>query len=99
MASYQLAYMPTYLPTYSPIYIPIYMPTPTHPPTYLVTNIPTYALIYFITYLPSKHAGFDLHLVRIGWKALARSGPDDSCTLACFRAGSVWPKPDTISQN
>ena len=30
---------------------------------------------------PSKCAGSDSHLVQIGWKALARSGPDDSCTL------------------
>ena len=28
---------------------------------------------------------------QIGWEALARSGPDDSCTLACFQTGSVWP--------
>ena len=48
---------------------------------------------------PSKHAGSDSHPARIGWEALARSGPDDSCTLACFRAGFVWPEPDTISQN
>ena len=39
------------------------------------------------------------HPVRIGWEALARSGPDDSCTPACFRTGSVWPKPDTVSQD
>ena len=25
-----------------------------------------------------------------GW-----SGTDDSCTPACFRTGSIWPKPDT----
>ena len=52
--------------------------------------------------LPSsegKHAGSDSHPVRIGWEALARSGPDDSCTPACFRTGSVWPKPDTVNQN
>ena len=48
---------------------------------------------------PSKCAGSDSHLVQIGWEAEARSGPDDSCTLACFQTGSVWPKPDTISQN
>ena len=30
---------------------------------------------------------------------LARSEPDNSCTLACFWTGSIWPKPDTISQN
>ena len=51
------------------------------------------------THSPSNHAGFDSHPVRIGWEALARSGPDDYCTMACFRTGSVWPKPDTISQN
>ena len=48
---------------------------------------------------PSKHAVSDPHPVRIGWEALARIGPDDSCTLASFRTGSVWPKPDTIRQN
>ena len=26
-------------------------------------------------------------------------GPDDSCTPACFRTRSAWPKPDTVSQN
>ena len=30
---------------------------------------------------------------------LARSKPDDSCTLACFQTSSVWPKPDAVSQN
>ena len=49
--------------------------------------------------LPSKHAGSYSHPVRIGWKALARSGPDDSCTPACFRTGSVGPNPSRISQN
>ena len=44
----------------------------------------------------------DQILIRAGsagkhWPEL--SGPDDSCTPACFRTGSVWPKPDTISQN
>ena len=39
------------------------------------------------------------HPGRIGWKALARSGPDDSCILACFWTGSIWPKPGTISHN
>ena len=48
---------------------------------------------------PSKHSGSNYHLVRISWEALARSRPDDSCTLACFQTGSVWPKPDTINQN
>ena len=45
---------------------------------------------------PGKHAGSYSHLVWISWEALARSGPDDSCTLACFQTGSVRPKPDTI---
>ena len=36
---------------------------------------------------------------RICWEALARSGPGDYCSPACFRTGSVWPKPDTVSQN
>ena len=40
----------------------------------------------------SKHDGSNSHPVRISWEALARSGPDDSCTPACFRTGSVWPK-------
>ena len=39
---------------------------------------------------PSKHARSDSDPVRIGWEGLARSGPDDSCTPACFRTGSVW---------
>ena len=51
------------------------------------------------TYVPSKHTGSDSHPVRIGWEALARSGPDDSRSPACFRTGSVWLKPDTVSQN
>ena len=42
---------------------------------------------------------FVAYPVWIGWKALASSGPDDSCTLDCIRTGSVWPKPGTISQN
>ena len=37
--------------------------------------------------------------IRIGPEALARSGPDDSCTSACFRTGTVQPKPDAVSQN
>ena len=37
---------------------------------------------------PSKHAGSDSHPVRIRWEALARSGPDDSCSPTCFRTGS-----------
>ena len=49
--------------------------------------------------LPSKHARSDLHLTEIGSEVLARSGLDDSCTLACFQIRSVWPKPDVISQN
>ena len=32
-------------------------------------------------------------------EALARSGPSDSCMPACFQIRSVWPKPDTVSQN
>ena len=28
----------------------------------------------------------------------ARTGPDDSFTLACFRASCVWPKPDKAIQ-
>ena len=50
----------------------------------------------------SVHDRFPVNIpdpVRIGWEALVRSGPDDSCTPASFRAGSVWPKPDTVSQN
>ena len=30
--------------------------------------------------LPSKHAGSDSYPVQIGWEALTRSGPEDSCT-------------------
>ena len=48
---------------------------------------------------PSKHAGSNSHLIWIGSEALARSGPDDSCTPASVRTGSVWPKPDAVSQN
>ena len=36
------------------------------------------------------------------WRAvcvLPVTGPDDSCTPASFRTGSVWPRPDTISQD
>ena len=51
------------------------------------------------TYLPVNMPHSDSHPVRIGWEVLARSGQDDPCTLACFRTGSVWPKPDTVSQN
>ena len=32
-------------------------------------------------------------------EAWARSGPGDSCTLACFWTASALPKPDTVSQN
>ena len=34
-------------------------------------------------------------LIWIGSEALARSGPDDSCTLVCFWTGCIWPKPDS----
>ena len=44
---------------------------------------------------PSKHAGSNSHLVRIGWEVLARSRPDDFCTPACFQTRSMWPKPDS----
>ena len=37
-------------------------------------------------------------MIRISLEALARSWLDDSCTPACSWTGSVWPKPDTISQ-
>ena len=46
-------------------------------------------------WLPSKHAGSDSHLIRISLKVLARSGLDDSSTPACFRTGSLQPKPDS----
>ena len=46
---------------------------------------------------PCKHARPNLHPV--SWEAMAGSRPDDSCTLACFRTRSVWPKYDTISQS
>ena len=48
---------------------------------------------------PVKHARSDSNPIRIGSEALARSGPDDPRPPACFRTGSVWPKPDTVSQN
>ena len=41
----------------------------------------------------------NMHPIQNCSEALARSGPDDSCTLACFQIGSVWPKPDTVCQN
>ena len=44
--------------------------------------------------LPCKHARSDPH-PSVSLEALARSGPDDSCTLACLQTGSVWAKPDT----
>ena len=47
----------------------------------------------------SKHAGSDPHPIRIGSEALARSGPDHSCTTVCFWTGSVGPKPDIVSQH
>ena len=40
-----------------------------------------------------------LDLIQIGSEALARSGLDVSCTPACFRTGSIWPKPDPVPQN
>ena len=33
------------------------------------------------------------------WKRLAGTEPDDSCTPACFRIGSIWPQPDMAIQN
>ena len=50
-------------------------------------------------YMVCKHAGSDPHPIWIGLEVLAQSGPDDSCTLTCFRTGSLWPKPDIVSQN
>ena len=41
----------------------------------------------------------DSHPIRVCLEALARSGPDDSRAPACFRSGSDWSKPDTVSQN
>ena len=46
-----------------------------------------------------KHAGSDLRLIWISSEVLSRSGPSGFCTLACFHAGSVWLKPNTVSQN
>ena len=45
---------------------------------------------------PSKHAGTGSDPAR---KRLAGTGPEDSCTLACFRSESVWPQPDMATQN
>lgn len=39
---------------------------------------------------PSKH---------VGSEALARSKPDDSCTVADFQAGSIWPKLGMVSRD
>ena len=72
-------------------------------PQYSVVLVPfssvQYSLVYHVQYcsVPSKHAGSNLHLVQINLEALARSGPDDSCTLT--QTGSIWPKPDTVGQN
>ena len=45
--------------------------------------------------MPSEHAGSDLQPIWVSTEALAKRGPDDYCTLACFQTGSVWLKPDT----
>ena len=50
-------------------------------------------------YFPSKHPGSDSHLMGISSEAMARSRPIESCRPACFWTRSVWPKPDTVSQN
>ena len=62
-----------------------------------LTGICNFAIVKEFLNYPSKHTRSDSHPGRVSWKALARSGSDDSCTLACFRTGSVWPKPDTVS--
>ena len=49
--------------------------------------------------LTSKHARSNPHLIQIGSEALARSGPDDYCSSTCFWTGSIWPKPNIVSQN
>ena len=67
-----------------------------HPQCSTISLSPT---VHYNQPIPSKHAGSDSYPVRIGREALARSRMDDSCTPACFRTGSVWPKPDTVSQN
>ena len=51
------------------------------------------------TALPSKQAGSDSRLIRIGSEALARRWPDNPCMLACLQTGSVWLEPDVVSQN
>ena len=33
--------------------------------------------------------------IRMGTEKLAGSGPDDSCTSACFGTGPGWSKPDS----
>ena len=50
-------------------------------------------------HFPSKHAGSNSHLIGISSEAVARSRPIDSCRSACFWTRSIWPKPDTVSQN
>ena len=52
-----------------------------------------------MTEFPSKHARSDQHLIQIGSKVLARIGLDDSCTLACFQTGSIWPQNLTVIEN
>ena len=51
---------------------------------------------------PCRHPVNMLDPARI-WSSLAQKvlvkSRQDSCTLACFWTGSVWPKPDAISQN
>ena len=48
------------------------------------------------TSIPSKHAGSDSHRGRIGWEALARSGPDP---FGQNLAHSARTKPDPFGQN
>ena len=45
----------------------------------------------------NKHARSDPQLIQIDSEASARSGPCNSCPLACFWTQSIWPKPDTTT--
>ena len=45
--------------------------------------------------MPGEHARSDSQPIWISAETLSKSGPDDSCTLACFQTGSVWLKPNS----
>ena len=54
---------------------------------------------YWWTALSQQTCWIRFALIWISSEAVARSRPFDSCRPACFWTRSVWPKPDTVSQN